>query len=88
MVVTTALLVVLLTLAALYVLAPLVRDEDDLADLNRSRPGTRSLHGPNTEETRERRVVTLERGETQCSNCGAVVETGYNYCGECLTKVR
>ena len=88
MVLTTALLLVLLALCAAYVLAPLFRDEDELGSLDSPRPGTRNLHGPNPEETRDRRAVTLDGDLTQCPDCGAAVETEYRYCGECLAKVR
>jgi hypothetical protein len=88
MTLTTALLVVLLGLGVVYVLVPLFRDEDELEGFDRVFPGTRTLHGPNMEEAHEPREAALDDDVVRCSNCGAVVETEYSYCSECLAKVR
>lgn len=85
------LVVALLLSAALllaFVLAPLFRDEEDFESFDRPRPGTRTLHGPRPEQTQQVDWRLPERGETYCSNCGAIIETEYNYCGECLSRVQ
>jgi hypothetical protein len=73
-------LVVVGALAALaFVLAPLLRSEADLKSLRRARPGTRHLHGLESVE-----VELRSPSERRCHHCGAPVDAGYDFCGNCV----
>ena len=72
---------------AIFVLAPLVRSEENLKSLNRPRPGTRNLSGPDTGRI-VRLNETAEGIQFRCPQCAALVETDFEYCGECATKLR
>lgn len=80
------------TLAALaFVLVPLVRNEEDLQSLRRSRPGMRHLHGRNeTEngaETVDGEIEQSTDDERRCPHCGATVDPEFRYCGECCSPL-
>ena len=77
-----------------FVCAPLVRSEEEIQPLYRSRPGVRHLYGPTGDETSERTtdeetserdfVPLLEDGQVRCLQCGTVNDTTYDYCEECV----
>jgi len=67
---------------AAFVLAPLVKSEEDLKPFRRRRPGTRHLHGLDSVE-----VDPTVPDQRQCPHCGASVETEFDFCGQCSNPV-
>jgi hypothetical protein len=80
--VPTITLMVGVILATAFVLAPLLRSETELKPLRRSRPGTRHLHGLESEDVE---VVSVESRD--CPHCGATVDADFDFCGECASPL-
>ncbi|WP_436902275.1 DUF7577 domain-containing protein [Halovenus halobia] len=75
--------------AAAFVLAPLVRAEEDIDRIHRSRPGVRNIRGPTPEELQaDQQPSTDATGKTGCPHCGAPVTEGYRYCGQCSKRLQ
>lgn len=68
-----------------FVCAPLLRSEDEIQPLYRSRPGVRHLYGPTGDERSDvDHGPLLEDGRIRCQDCGTVNDATYDYCEECL----
>lgn len=68
-----------------FIAAPLLRSEDEIQPLYRSRPGARPLSGSTGDETSDSEYGPLpEKGRIRCQHCGTVSDTTYDYCGGCL----
>jgi len=68
-----------------FICAPLVRSEDEIRPLYRSRPGVRHLYGPTGDEISDADYGPLpEKGRVRCRHCGTVNDATYDYCEECL----
>ena len=69
-------------LALAFILAPLVRSEADLKPLRRRRPGTRHLHGLESED-----IELIDSDSRDCPHCGATVDSAFDFCGECASPL-
>jgi hypothetical protein len=69
-------------LALAFILAPLVRSEADLKPLRRRRPGTRHLHGLESED-----IELIDSDSRDCPHCGARVDSAFDFCGECASPL-
>lgn len=75
--------------AAAFVLAPLVRSEEDIDRIHRSRPGVRNIRGPTPEGLEPSQQPSIDAaGKTGCPHCGAPVAEEYRYCGYCNKRVQ
>lgn len=74
----------ILLLAVWFIVAPLLRSEEEVKPLHRPRPGTRNVRGPREEDIPEPRLDPPEDGAVRCRHCGSVTDDAYQYCEECL----
>jgi hypothetical protein len=74
------------SLALLFIVAPLLRSEDELESFDQPRPGMRNLNAA-TDENGSHQVETEDGLMIRCPNCGTVVDGDYKYCGDCATQL-
>ena len=75
--------------AAVFVLVPLARSEEDLERIHRARPGVRNIRGPTPEALEQSQHPSTDAtGKTACPHCGTLVAEEYRYCGHCTRRVQ
>lgn len=88
MVYTAAVIAVIGLLLAVFVLAPMLRSEEDVKSLDRPRPGTRNLSGPAESEVPKRPRKPVPDDAVRCPECGTICDESFVFCGECAARLR